>query len=330
LEGDFIETVEGLFFAVKGLRHPEGMVVAYLRYIPDDKGGRTQEGRRYRRVYDLGETTSFLQETHPKYINLIPSINQRLQSIPHEKIHKAYKPRERLREIMESPRSKLEETIRRFVTALSTEGGVSHEFLGISGSVLIGMDTPASDIDLNVYGESAGYRIYEALKRLKDSTDWVNSYSLETVMEVTSARWGDTGIDLSRLAEIEARKVLHGRVCGVDYFVRLLKEPGEVDASSKPLGRVTVSLRVVDSSHSIFTPCSYEVNKTEYIEPSDGAEVSELLSFRGKFTEQVREGEAVIVKGALEEVNVSGMMLHRIVLGGRGDYLVPLDLISNL
>ena len=53
IEGDYVETLEGLLFAVKGLHHPEGLVIAYLRYIPDFNGDREGDSRRYRRIYDL-------------------------------------------------------------------------------------------------------------------------------------------------------------------------------------------------------------------------------------------------------------------------------------
>jgi len=37
-EGDFLETLEGLIFDVKGLLHPDARVIAYLRYLPDPHG----------------------------------------------------------------------------------------------------------------------------------------------------------------------------------------------------------------------------------------------------------------------------------------------------
>ena len=45
IEGDYVETQEGLLFTVKGIHHPEGQIIAYLRYVPDPMGTRERSGR---------------------------------------------------------------------------------------------------------------------------------------------------------------------------------------------------------------------------------------------------------------------------------------------
>jgi predicted nucleotidyltransferase len=50
-EGHYLETRDGLFFAVKGAVHPPTRFVACLRYAPDPiRGDREKDGRRYRRL----------------------------------------------------------------------------------------------------------------------------------------------------------------------------------------------------------------------------------------------------------------------------------------
>ena len=48
------------------------------------------------------------------------------------------------------------------------------------------------------------------------------------------------------------------------------------------------------------------------------------MSFRGKFTEQAKEGDVVEARGTLEEVEYSDRAIYRVILGGRGDHLVPI------
>jgi len=331
VEGDYVETLEGLLFAVKGLIHPDGYVVAYLRYVPDDLGDRVRGGNRYRRIYDIAETTNLLRERYPKYLNLIEPLGQVLQSVPLGRIARVYKPRLRLGSIMADPQTGIERTIKRFVSIILEEGGVPLESMGVSGSVLIALASPDSDIDLNVYGRETGLRAYEALKRLRGATSWISPYDKVGVREIVRARWGGTGLDLERLTEIEVKKVLHGRVCGRDYFLRLVKEPGEVEAeaNAKQLGKVTLRAVVADSGDSIFTPCSYRVEDVVFVDPQCGCKVSELVSFRGKFTEQAEEGELVEARGTLERVEKIGGTVHRVVLGGEGDYLVPVGILDR-
>jgi len=322
-EGDYLRTVEGLFFAVKGGVHPDDAVIAYLRYVPDPRGERSLDGERYRRVSDVGETTRYLKEHYPVYLNQIKRLNMTLQSVPVGRIAGVYRPREKLKEILENPATLLETTLTRFVEAIVDESGVPLNSLGVSGSLLIGLDTEGSDVDLNVYGQDEGRKVYEALKRLRRTGGWVSPYDDETVKGVLFARWGDLG-RLKELAEIEKRKVLHGTVMGTDYFVRLLRD--EEGHPSRPLGVVTFRARVSDSSESIYTPCRYAVEKVETLSDPIQVNPTELVSYRGQFTEQAEAGDLVRVRGSLEEVQGPGGTSFRVILGGPGDYLLPLSL----
>jgi len=323
LEGDYLETVDGLFFAVKGLHHPADSVIATLRYVPDPAGGRLRDGVRYRRMYSLEETTRLLEAEHPGYLNRVEELDLVLQTVPLGKIRRVYKPVERLASIMEDPGEGPEETVADFVDALCSASGVPEDCFGVSGSLLIGLQRPESDVDLNVYGASEGMKVYEALKRLREELDWVKPYDDSTVQQVLDARWGGTGIGLERLRGVEKAKVLHGLVQGRDYFIRLIRDLDE-DDESKPLGVVTMRAKVTDAEGSIYTPCIYRVEGAE----ARGHEVTELLSYRGKFTEMAAEGDVVEVRGALEEAVRGGEKRHRVVLGARGDYLVPARLLD--
>jgi predicted nucleotidyltransferase len=132
---------------------------------------------------------------------------------------------------------------------------------------------------------------------------------------------------LEKFIQIETRKILHG-FCGKrEYFTRLVKLPHEYanDGISKPLKKVTINGKIVDASESIFTPCSYVINECNYEDSSEELGSLELLSYRGKFTEQATENDIVMVRGTLEEIVKPDETLHRIVLGGKGDYLIPID-----
>ncbi len=323
LEGDYIETVEGLFFAVKGLHHPADRVIATLRYVPDMEGDRVRDGVRYRRVYSLEETARLLEAEHPSYLNRVERLNLVLQMVPLDKIRRVYKPVDRLAAIMENPGEGPEATVARFVEALCDASGVPEPCFGVSGSLLIGLQLPESDVDLNVYGAAEGEKVYESLRRLRKKLDWVKPYDDSTVQPVLDARWGDTGICLEKLRETEKAKVLHGLVYGRDYFMRLIRDL-EMDEESSPLGAVTVRATVADARGSIYTPCLYSVEGAE----CQGHAVTEFLSHRGKFTEMAEEGEAVEARGTLEEAVRGGEKRYRVVLGGSGDYLMPVRLLD--
>lgn len=319
-EGDYIWTVDGLYFAVKGSRHNDELVISTLRYIPDTTGDRIHNGKRYRRVYDIDSTTRFLEENYPEYINYIPWLGLRLQSVPTQKIEKIYKPTSKLQDVLAQPGSKLEEEIKQFVETLSEGSGVSSSSFGVSGSLLIGLETSESDIDLNVYGKEEGRRVYNALRHLRSDVRWVSPYDAESIEPILVSRWGDTGLDLEEFRAIECGKVLHGLVDGIDYFVRLLVDDDE--STSTPMENATITATIKDASHSIYTPCTYKIENAR-IHGKKEYDIVELKSYRGKFTEQAKTGGRIRARGTLEKVTSKDSIYYRLILGGKGDYLVP-------
>lgn len=323
-EGDYIQTTDGLFFAVKGSKHPEGLVVGILRYLPDPDGDRVLDGMKYRRVYDIGSTTDYLRENHPEYVNYIPRIGIELQSVPASRIARYYEPRERLNEILSNSRIEVERVLTDFVKALSEKSGVPTASFGVSGSLLIGLQTESSDIDINVYGQSEARRVYDSLVELIETLDWVRPLEGELFDSVLKSRWRDTGLSLGLFSRIESSKVLHGIVQGREYFVRLLIS--DDDYVSEPIRRATIRARVTDDSKSIFNPCIYGVTQ---VSGDTGSQVTELKSYRGKFTEQAHEGDLVEALGTLEKVQGKDGVYYRLMLGASGDYLLPLDSKDN-
>ena len=320
-EGDYIQTTDGLFFAVKGGRHSADLVVAVLRYIPVETGDRVLDGVNYRRIYDLNESTEYLLSWYPEYIREIPWLGLKTQSVPASKITKVYNPKDKLEGVLAYPNTELKKRIKRFVETLSYKSGVNTSCFGLSGSLLIGLENEASDIDLNVYGEVEGHKVYAGIKELREKEDWITGYDAVSVEAVLVSRWGKTGLNIETLRASECRKILHGMVFGVDYFIRLLRE--EEKTTSKPLNIVTIRAKVTDSSASIYTPCSYSVQSKSNEYP-----VTELKSYRGKFTEQAEKGDIVEVRGTLEKVTCDGYVFYRIILGRAEDYLFSVDLIG--
>jgi predicted nucleotidyltransferase len=325
IEGDYLETVESLFFAVKGFRHPRGRVIAYLRYIPDPEGERLHLGKKYRRVYDIEDTTELLKAKYPRYFGEVDYLGQSLQTVPVEKIKRVYNPRATLMTILENPVTGLEEEAKKFVLALVNESKVPLKCLGVSGSLMTGFATKESDIDLIVYGEREGRKLYEALSALRNKTEGFRAYNKDEVEKVARSRWSDTGLDPRKFFEIETRKILHGYFLQTEYFVRLIREPREAKSSSKPLHKTTCRGIISEDKDSIFTPCRYGLRELTVIDPKGNLDLSELLSYRGKFTEQAKKDDFVEFRGTLEEYILNNKKRYRVVLGTQGDYLVPAE-----
>jgi predicted nucleotidyltransferase len=333
-EGFAAETVEGLIFTVKGLIHPPDRLVAYLRYLPDPHGDRERETTRYRRVYRFEEQEEILRTRYPDYLIHDPVFGTPLQSVPKRRIRQVYDPRRLLATIRErGPADLVEEHALRLADLLQETARVPAGSLGVSGSVLVGLHRGDSDIDLVVTGEAAGRAVHQALHRLLDDPSGpVRRPNAEELEALHAAHRPDTPLSLADFSRLQNRKVNEGRFRGRECFVRFVKRPAEVkerygDPRFEPLATATIRARVADDRDGIFTPCRYAVEGVTFLEGTPVADLREIVSFRGRFSEQVRAGERAIARGSLEQViSRSGPTHHRLVVGGQaGDYLMTND-----
>ncbi|MEW6231008.1 MAG: hypothetical protein AB1566_01690 [Chloroflexota bacterium] len=334
IESHYLETNEGLFFAVKGLVHPPDRFLACLRYVPDPTGDRQKEGRCYRRLYHFAEQEQLLRAEYAQYLTFDPMCQTTLQSVPRQCLRRVYDPCARLQELRQKPeRDVVEEDALAFARLLQREAGIPWTSLGISGSLLIGLHTPASDLDVTIYGGQNCWAVQRALKRLlADETSEVGRLDEQGVRELYASRLADTHMSFSDFVSSEREKVIQGRFRGRRYFLRFLKAPAEVgerygDRRYVPLGRVAIEATVTDASEAIFTPCRYFLAGVRLLGSSGDGGVappcvstvgglSEIVSFRGRFCEQAQAGDIARASGALELVQArDGRSWHRLLLG---------------
>lgn len=335
IEGFAVETRDALIFTVKGLLHPPERVIAYLRYLPEPAGERARDDVRYRRVYYFEEQEALLRTRYPIYLADDPVLGLRLQSVPRRRIRTVYDPRRYLAALRErgpddSPElDPLEEDALALTTLLQETADIPWADLGVSGSLMLGLHRPDSDLDLIVYGEATGRNVYQTLRDLLDETG--TPLSRPNRLELAalhSEHRPDTPLPFDDFARLQRRKVNELRFRGRETFVRFVKYPGEIkerygDRRFEPLGAATVRARVTDDHDAIFTPCRYIVEAAALLDSDSVADLREIVSFRGRFSDQARSGERIEARGSLERVEPrDGPAYHRLVVGGRaGDYL---------
>ena len=332
LEGDFLETVEGLIFDVKGVVHPHNAVIAYVRYVPHPTGKRVRGGRTYAKLYSLEDREAFLRRNYPQYLRPDPVFNETVQAVPLDRIARYYKPSEKLREMLfASKLDAVERAALELATLIRREAGIGLDSIGVTGSILVGLHSESSDIDLVVVGEQSARKAYEALRSLIAEGGSVRPYDAAGLRRLYEFRSKDTPLPFRAFAEMERKKVLQGLFKGRDFYVRLVKRSEEYgerygDKVYLPLGVQKVRAKVVDATDSIFTPCRYVVSEVEVLEGLRRARIREIVSLRGRFCELAGEGEHIIARGKLELVRCrSGESYYRLFLGRKGDYMLTLD-----
>lgn len=353
-EGDFIETTEHLIFDVKGFVHPKNHVIAFLRYLPDPEGTRLRNGIRYKKVYALSDRYKVLKEKFPHYLYQDQRIrNTLLQAVPHELIWKIYRPQEYLQEVMDEESTVFQpwrEILRSFTRILQDASQVPLTAMGISGSFLVGLAIPRSDLDFIVYGSQHGFKVYEGMTRLFQNPDSpLRPYRPEELKQLWEFRSQDTALSFEEFVKFEQRKRLQGKFeigkvsknlpqgeLSLDFYIRLLKDRDEIteryeDYEYTPLGTVRVEGVIQNDEEALFTPCCYplSVRRADWIERNSVFSfekglnsIRELVSYRGRFCE-ARKGELIQAQGTLEWVkDIRGDSYFRLIVGNnRSDFL---------
>jgi len=338
IEGFAVETKEDLIFTVKGIAHPPERVIAYLRYLPDPAGDRHRAGTRYRRVYRFAEQQSILSRRYPLYLVHDPALGIQVQSVPRRLIRAVYDPVAGLAALRQrGPADDLEAQTLSCADLLLSTAGISSGALGVTGSLLLGLHTAHSDIDLVVYGEAAGRAMHRALGQLlADSDGPLRPLSDAELATLYAAHQPDTPLSFADFTRLQRRKVNEARFEGRAVFVRFVQWPaetGEVYGANRvePRGAAIIRAETVDGRAAIFTPCSYVVAAVEFVDGPAIENLAEIISFRGRFSDQARAGERLIAKGSLERVTPPhGASYHRLVVGGQaGDYLLAEEKHAN-
>lgn len=334
-EGEVLESLDGLFFDVKGLVHPPDRIVAFIRFFPNVNGDRIKGSKIYSKVYSLRDRYTLLKERYPKYLVYDPIFDEVLCEVPRDEVKSIHNPVEFLKEIRINRDGLDELTLKAlsFAEVIKRRSGIPWESIGVSGSVMIGLHQRSSDIDVVVYGSKNCLAVYETMRELLEEEYYVRPYREEELKKLYKFRYSDTHMRYEDFERVERRKVTQGLYMDRDFFIRFVKNFNEERESYgsiiyKNCGRILVKAEIADSSDSIFTPCRYGIENVEVIKGRKVEPITEIVSFRGRFCDQAREGELIVAQGKLERVKKAGEKEYhyRVLLGGSPeDYMVVVD-----
>ncbi|MEM3437852.1 MAG: hypothetical protein QXP55_04905 [Nitrososphaerales archaeon] len=331
-EGDFIRIYDGTIFEVKGLYHPLERVIAFIRYIKDPIGDRKLNGKSYRKVYSIEERYKILRDKYPQFFIYDDVFGEYMPEIDLSSIIHVYKPQEKLSEIKNSIQlSELEKKALSLTEILKREANIQWSNLGITGSILVGLYTDKSDIDIMVYGIENCLKVHNAIQELLSSKRFVSRYNIDDLIKLYQFRVKDTIMPFEDFLRHETRKSFQGIFNGREFFIRYVKEWYEVkekygEVIYKPEGYAKIRAKVLDDSESIFTPCIYKVTNVEFLEGRESYGLKEIASFRGRFCEQAKKDEIVIAQGKVERVITHDEDYRRILLGSTPtDFMISVN-----
>ena len=330
-EGDLIQTKNDVIFDVKGLVHPPNKIIAFPRFIPSSTGTRRKRKELYGKIYNLAERFKYLQENMPSLVVHDPIFDENLCEVPLQFVKKHYQPTQKMKRLRFSNRlADLERKALQLAVSLKEAADIPWHAVGISGSLLVNLYTPGSDIDPVVYGIDNCRKAYAALEQLLEtSNSGFKPYSREELRTLFDFRSKDTSMNFEDFVCVESRKAFQGKYEGTDFFVRFLKDHHEIneqygDLCYKNCGYAKIAATICNDSEALFTPCTYKIENSVLVSGPNLEAISEIASFRGRFCVQAKKGEQVVAQGKVEQVidKRQGKEYYRIILGNNpSDYM---------
>ncbi|MHB8971648.1 MAG: hypothetical protein ACYC3X_22450 [Pirellulaceae bacterium] len=289
---DFVETREGLLFAVVAQGLEDGRVLGFLRYV---RCGVTLH------KLNTAAANQLLRGQHVEYLYHSPQRDTVLHGVPTGRIERHYRPSERLAEIRNLPHPLgLEEKTCRLGGLLGGPAGAP-PWLGVTGSLLVGAQQAESDIDLVCYGRD---HFAVARQRLQTAID-------EGVLgELPAALWRDAyqrrgcSLTFEEYLWHERRKRNKFAYAGTKIDLSLIDaEPPGVNVRGTKLQQAVIQGLVVQDVYAFDYPACYSIQH---------ASIREVVCYTPTYSGQARVGETLEASGWVEQADDG---VQRLIVG---------------
>ena len=300
---DFFETKAGWIFAVSDYNHPEGLR-SLLRYVPDVTGEREVDGRCFRKM-DFDQGFEFLKRVRPDYV-------QDLHVVPESDVVRYYQPSEGLRSVAwKDPR------VMKIATILQ-EGGVPWQEMGITGSMLVGLNSSSSDIDFVVYGP-LWWKARAIIARAK-AKGLIEDLDEFTWKKIYSKRKPE--ISFEEFMTHEKRKGNRGMIDGTYFDLLFTRDWSQIcpQSAGMPIGSSLIEAKVIEAEFAFDSPAIFHL---------DHPEVREIFCFTHTYAGQALPGEMIEAKGVLEETDQGQRLVVGTTREARGEWIRSLTLLEG-
>ena len=310
---DFFITADDWIFAVSGYDSTDG-VQAVLRYIPDTSGDRELYGVRYRKL-DFDEAFRFVEEMRPSWKDLC---------VPEDEILQVLRADKRTQSLAEEDRR-----VAAIVDFLEA-AGIPIENMGVTGSMLPGLQIEGSDIDFVVYGKywfTARDAIMQKMRNAPPDVDHdlpqprITGISDELWHRIYTKRVPEISFDEFMIHEL--RKGNRGMVEGTYFDLLFVRDWDQLPVRQErgsDLHRCTITARVTSADLAFDNPAVYAI---------DHPVISEILCYTHTYAGQALAGEMVEARGMMEQVGDT----RRLVVGTSrepvGEWMRSLTLLGR-
>jgi uncharacterized protein len=310
LPKDFIETAEGLCFAVVqlGTEHNNGQekVLCFLRYIRQDF-----ENNRIWLKVSTEQANAYLKDQYSGYLYHSEFSDADLHAVAIDRITRHHKPKDRLQEILASQhRDKVAQDLVD-LCSLFQRNGLDLTQVGVTGSILLGAQQQSSDIDVVMYDRESFHKARtitatlintQHLSQLNEK-DWQEAYARRAC-----------SLSLQDYVWHERRKFNKALIQGRKFDLNFVYEKANNKSMMyHKLGNITVQCKIIEDCYSFDYPALYKI---------DHDTINSVVCFIATYTGQAVNGETVEIAGLLEQAEDGA---KRIVVGSSreaaGEYI---------
>ena len=302
LPKDFVQTEDGLIFAVVSYHPHQNKIGCFLRYI--------RHGDAWQKV-DTAQANRLLTRHYPQYLFKSKQFDAEFHAVNLDDIVAHHQPELRLKSFIRKGKASdaIELKLQRLLTIL-VQFGVDCEFLGLTGSMLISQHKAGSDIDLVVYGRDAFHQTRHAVRQAVAS-GLLDELDLSLMRDNFNRRGGE--LNFEEFAWHESRKFNKAAIEGTKFDIGMVCLPEELEHDHRHYikqGTSTMKAVVVDDHRAFDFPAHYL---------TDNAMTPEVVSFTHTYVGQAQKGETIEVTGAIECDSASGH--RRLVVGSTREAL---------
>ncbi len=281
---DALKTKDGLYFSVIQEGLEAGKVLGCFRY-------RFQKNTW--KKYNTEAGNQFLQQYYPHYLYYSAPIDAHVHAVSVAAIEAHYRPVEKLQTLLSSATNDPVINDLILLCQFFKQKGLDTTYIGITGSLLIGAQNSASDIDLVFYQRDCFHQARQI------ATQLIHEHKCQSLAEKEwqeSFTRRDCALSFEEYHWHEQRKgnklLINGRK--VDLTLSLPVTKNSTTKIYSKQGKITLRAKITNDHFSFDTPAQFSL---------DHPDIKTVLCFSATYTGQSLEGELVEISGQLEQSN---------------------------
>lgn len=300
--------------------HPEDKKLSIVKYKLGNSYWTSREtGLQYERIlksYSLEghqDNLELVSEFEKDYLYFSKVYGVNFLAVPNDKIKCYFYPEDRLQEILtrEEQNDEIESKVKILAELLHDKLKIPFENMGISGSIVWKAQTEKSDIDFMIYGNKYAKDFNDKFPIIYDVSEEIKPMNEDKTSRYTRSMSKKSGLPFELCKKYISKKTwlsMFGKTNLSMLFSPTTKElPFSYgDEIFKPICPVEIECTIKRDDLGSAYPGIYKIENPIIISELNNQfrlSIERILSFEGALIGYFKEGDKIIVRGLLEEVN---------------------------